>query len=155
MSNSNEINKKRKCDNSCTIIDPRRDSAAVAMRSKRAISVYKKLKTYFDKSDYDNTIQENKLTLQKTDIAFYNEFINSSEAIKQELIYLWEEVGHLNEELDRIEDIINSSDKVNIPVSTSNVPAPPVPISDPIISDPTISVPISVSIPSSSDNNQK
>lgn len=117
-------NKKRKCDNSSIILDPRRDSAGIAMRSKRAITVYKKLKTTFDKSNNEKNIKENKLSLKKNDIVFYNEFINSSEAIKQELIYLWEEVGHLNEELDHVEEIINSVDKVKIPVSTSNVPVP-------------------------------
>lgn len=141
-------NKKRKINTrSYSILDPRRDSAAVAMRSKRAISVYKKLKTNFNKYNYDNTILENKLNLKKNDIIFYNEFINSSEIIKQELIYLWEEVGHLNEELDRIEDIINSSDKVNIPVSNVLSPIPVTPI-------PVTPIPIKATIPSSSDNNK-
>ena len=122
MNNSN--NKKRKRDNSCIILDPRRDSAGMAMRSKRAIAVYKKLKTTFDKSNNGKNIKENKLSLQKNDIVFYNEFINSSEAIKQELVYLWEEVGHLNEELDRVEEIINSCDKVKIPVPQSGNSGP-------------------------------
>lgn len=128
MNNSNFVpiakdNKKRKCDNSCIILDPRRDTAGMAMRSKRAIAVYKKLKkTIFDKSNDEKNIKENKLSLQKNDIVFYNEFINCSEAIKQELIYLWEEVGHLNEELDRVEEIINSVDKVKIPVPSVPLP---------------------------------
>ena len=129
MNNSN--NKKRKRDNSCVILDPRIDSAGMAMRSKRAIAVYKKLKTIVDKSNNEKNIKENKLSLQKNDIVFYNEFINSSEAIKQELVYLWEEVGHLNEELDNVEEIINSYDKVKIPVPQSGPPGPPGPFGPP------------------------
>ena len=106
ISNSKTIKKKKNY-----IVDPRRDTAAVSMRSKRALSVYKKLMIFFNENknnnDDDNNISnipENKLNLKQNDIFFYEEFIKCSESIKQELLYLWEEVGHLNEELYKIEE---------------------------------------------------
>jgi len=78
------------------INDPRSDSAAIAMRSLRASNVYKSIKKTIKKCKKFN---EDKLNLKKTDIDFYDDFVNCPESIKQELIFLWEEVGDLYEEL--------------------------------------------------------
>ena len=78
------------------IQDPRADRSAIAMRNLRAMNAYKYIKKSKSKK-----FNEDKLKLEKTDIDFYEEFKNSSIDIKQELIFLWEEVGNL---LDYIEE---------------------------------------------------
>lgn len=88
--------------------DPRGDTAAIAMRSLRATNTFKKIKKIikkyenFDKDKLD--FNEDKLDLHKTDKSFYNDFISCTESIKQELIFLWEEVGNLYERLDEYEE---------------------------------------------------
>ena len=79
------------------INDPRCDTAAIAMRSLRANNMFKTIKKIVKKSNY---FDEDKLDLYKTDKNFYNEFVSCPESIKQELLFLWEEVGNLNEELE-------------------------------------------------------
>lgn len=83
------------------INDPRCDQASIAMRSLRAnntyISIKKRVKNY-------KCFNENKLNLQKLDSNFFNDFKNCPESIKQELIFLWEEVGDLNEALDEYQN---------------------------------------------------
>ena len=78
------------------ITDPRADRSAIAMRNLRAMNAYKYIKKSKNKK-----FNEDKLKLEKTDIDFYDEFKKCSIDIKQELIFLWEEVGNL---LDYIEE---------------------------------------------------
>jgi len=84
------------------INDPRGDTAAIAMRSLRATNTFKTIKKMVKKcKDFD----EDKLDLHKTDKNFYNDFVSCPESIKQqELIFLWEEVGDLYEELQTKEE---------------------------------------------------
>lgn len=97
----------------CKIEDPRNDSSGIAMRSLRSNYVFKGLKKTICKSqDKKIYFNENKLNLQKIDIIFYNNFISCHESIKQELIFLWEELGLLNEELDKYENLNEENNKV-------------------------------------------
>jgi len=77
------------------INDPRGDRSSIALRSLRADIVSKKIKKSKSK-----LFDENKLNLQKIDLQFYEEFKQSPEEIKKELIFLWEEVRDLYEELN-------------------------------------------------------
>ena len=68
------------------INDPRGDTAAIAMRSLRANNTFKTIKKMVKNcKDFDKN--------------FYDNFVSCPESIKQELIFLWEEVGDLYEEL--------------------------------------------------------
>lgn len=82
--------------------DPRADRSAIAMRSLRATSANKCIKSIIKKS---KVIDTNKVKdrLDKLDNDFSEEFNNCSETIKQELIFLWEEVGDLNKLLEESE----------------------------------------------------
>jgi hypothetical protein len=86
------------------INDPRSDTAAVAMRSLRASRTYKTIKKLVGKyknSDEDKLkFDEDKFNFQKIDTNFHNDFVSCPESIKQELIFLWEEVGHLYDDMD-------------------------------------------------------
>jgi len=83
------------------INDPRGDTAAIAMRSLRATNTFKTIKKMVKKcKDFD----EDKLDLHKTDVNFYGDFLSCPESIKQELIFLWEEVGNLYERMDEYEE---------------------------------------------------
>jgi len=86
------------------INNPRRDTAGVAMRYLRANNTIKTIKNTIKKCKVFN---QDKLNLHKTDINFYNDFVSCPENIKQELIFLWEEVGNLYEELKNIKNIEN------------------------------------------------
>lgn len=77
------------------INDPRGDRSSIALRSLRADIVSKKIKKSKSK-----IFDENKLNLQRVDLQFYEEFKQSPEEIKKELIFLWEEVRDLYEELN-------------------------------------------------------
>ena len=90
------------------ILDPRLDNSAVAMRSIRAKNVYKGIVKHMKK--YKN-FYEDKLNLNKEDDSyFYQAFIDSPDLIKQELIFLWEEVGILLEQDDSVQiDISHES----------------------------------------------
>lgn len=77
------------------INDPRGDRSSIALRSLRANIVSKKIKKSKSK-----LFDENKLNLQKIDLQFYEDFLQSPEEIKKELIFLWEEVRDLYEELN-------------------------------------------------------
>lgn len=109
------------------INDPRGDTAAIAMRSLRANSTFKAIKKMVKKSkDFD----EDKLDLQKTDKNFYNDFISCQESIKQELIFLWEEVGDLYEELQtkKESDEPRETDyNVALDLDEEHPPPPPTP----------------------------
>ena len=77
------------------INDPRKDRSGLAMRNLRAAVVYKCIKkNNFEKFD------DTELELHNFDHEFYNHFVSSADAIKEELIYLWEELGYLHEDLD-------------------------------------------------------
>ena len=98
------------------INDPRCDTAAIAMRSLRATNTFKKIKKMIKKcKDFD----EDKLDLHKTDKNFYNDFVSCPESIKQELIFLWEEVGDLYEELQTKEELEEPQE----PQDTDNIVA--------------------------------
>ena len=100
--------------------DPRSDRSAVAMRCLRATSANKCIKTIIKKSKVINTDKIN-FTLSKLDNDFSEEFNNCSDIIKQEFIFLWEEVGDLNKIIEELE----SNDKVEVNINCK-VPSPPV-----------------------------
>ena len=105
------------------IHDPRSDSAAIAMRSLRASKVYKSIKKTIKKCKKFN---EDKLNLKKTDTDFYDDFVNCPESIKQELIFLWEEVGDLFEKLEQYtNEHYDDTDTVLLDVDIKNQPKPP------------------------------
>ena len=105
------------------INDPREDHSAVAMRSLRANNAYKyikKLKT--------SKFNDDKLKLKKTDTTFYHHFMASSDIIKQEFVYLWEEVGQLNERINRYNDVLTEMRKKELESKleqTEESPKPP------------------------------
>ena len=102
------------------INDPRGDTAAIAMRSLRATNTFKTIKKMVKKcKDFD----EDKLDLHKTDKNFYNDFVSCPESIKQELIFLWEEVGDLYERLDEYEE--SDEQNYNIQLDLDEEPPPP------------------------------
>lgn len=82
--------------------DPRADRSGIAMRSLRAISANKCIKSIVKKSKVIDTSKV-KDRLDKLDNDFSEEFNNCSDTIKQELIFLWEEVGDLNKLLEESE----------------------------------------------------
>ena len=90
--------------------DPRADRSAIAMRSLRATSASKCIKSIIKKSKVIDT-DKVKDRLDKLDNDFSEEFNNCSETIKQELIFLWEEVGDLNKLLEESESRNNSEVK--------------------------------------------
>ena len=103
------------------INDPRGDTAAIAMRSLRATNTFKTIKKMVKNcKDFD----ENKLDLHKTDKNFYDDFVSCPESIKQELIFLWEEVGDLYEELKTKEEPKESNYIVQLDLD-KKLPAPP------------------------------
>ena len=102
------------------INDPRGDTAAIAMRLLRATNTFKTIKKMVKKcKDFD----EDKLDLHKTDKNFYNDFVSCPESIKQELIFLWEEVGDLYERLDEYEE--SDEQNYNIQLDLDEEPPPP------------------------------
>ena len=82
--------------------DPRLDRAAISMRTLRASKVFKHMTKTIEKQDKKSFDLES-LKLQNLDYEFYEEFKNSSESIRQELLFLWEEVGALNKKLEELE----------------------------------------------------
>lgn len=82
--------------------DPRLDRAAISMRTLRASKVFKHMTKTIEKQDKKSFDLES-LKLQNLDCEFYEEFKNSSEPIRQELLFLWEEVGALNKKLEKLE----------------------------------------------------
>ena len=106
------------------INDPRGDSAAIAMRFLRATNAFKTIKKTVKKS---KTLDEDKLDLHKTDKIFYNDFVSCPESIKQELIFLWEELGDLFEKLENK----GESKEDNIQLNLDEKPPPPPPLQSP------------------------
>ena len=103
------------------INDPRGDTAAIAMRSLRATNTFKTIKKIVKKcKDFD----EDKLDLHKTDKNFYNDFVSCPESIKQELIFLWEEVGDLYEELQTKEEPEESNYNIQLDLDEEPLPLP-------------------------------
>ena len=79
------------------INDPRLDFSGSAMRYYRANKMYKIIKKTIKK---DKKLKD-EINL-KHDLHFNNNFNELPEQIKEELIFLWEEVGDLNEKIDLI-----------------------------------------------------
>ena len=105
------------------INDPRGDTAAIAMRSLRATNIFKTIKKMVKKS---KNFDEDKLDLHKTDKNFYNDFVSSPESIKQELIFLWEEVGDLYEELENNVELKEQPEtNFNVELNLNQEPPPP------------------------------
>ena len=102
------------------IKDPRCDTAAIAMRSLRADNTFKIIKKIIKKY---KSFDEDKLGLNKIDISFYEDFISSPESIKQELIFLWEEIGDLCEELQKKN--IADNDSIILNINAQEKPIPP------------------------------
>ena len=90
--------------------DPRADRSAIAMRALRATSASKCIKSIVKKSKLIDT-DKVKERLDKLDNDFGEEFNNCSETIKQELIFLWEEVGDLDKLLKESESRNNGEVK--------------------------------------------
>jgi hypothetical protein len=88
------------------INDPRGDRSSIVLRSLRAEIVSKKIKKSKSK-----IFDENKLNLQRIDLQFYEDFLESPEEIKKELIFLWEEVRDLYEELNSKDNELNELTK--------------------------------------------
>jgi hypothetical protein len=100
------------------INDPRGDTAAIAMRSLRATNTFKTIKKMVKNcKDFD----EDKLDLDKN---FHDNFVSCPESIKQELIFLWEEVGDLYEALQTKEKTKESYYIVQLDLD-KKLPAPP------------------------------
>ena len=94
--------------------DPRLDRAAISMRTLRASKVFKHMSKTIEKQDKKSFDLES-LKLQNLDCEFYEEFKNSSESIRQELLFLWEEVGVLNKKMEELE--VNEVNEVNEEIS--------------------------------------
>jgi hypothetical protein len=111
------------------INDPRGDTAAIAMRSLRAINTFKKIKKIVKNS---KSFNEYKLNLQKTDKNFFNDFISCPKSIKQELIFLWEEVGDLYEEIEDKKELPEPQETqepdINIQLNLNELAPPPPPM---------------------------
>jgi len=100
------------------IKDPLEDEAGISMRFLRANRAYK----YISKRK-TKKINEEKLDSEKLDPYFINLFTDLDENVKQELIWLWNELGSVQEELEKYE---NLDQVVNLnTVSHSPPPAPP------------------------------
>ena len=108
------------------INDPRGDTAAISMRLLRANNAFKSIKKMLKKSKY---FDEDKLNLHKTDQSFYNDFVTCPENIKKELIFLWEEVGDLYEELESNNESVKLTETDHNVVLNldKNLPPPPPP----------------------------
>lgn len=79
--------------------DPRQDSSGAAMRYYRANKMYSIIK---------NTLKKDKKLKDKIefkhDLEFNNDFNETSTLIKEELIFLWEEIGDLNEKIEQLQN---------------------------------------------------
>ena len=108
------------------INDPRIDRAGITLRNIRADEVGIKIKKSIDKfknKQKSNNLMfnEDKLGLQNIDNDFYEDFINSSEDIKKELIFLWEEVYDLTV---KILEYKNKDDTVELKLDTNKPDIP-------------------------------
>lgn len=87
------------------INDPRFDRSSIAMRVLRAKNVYKEIIKNVDRINSKNCISIKKLKLKKCkDMDFYEDFLETPHSIQQELLFLWEEVGALNDFLNYYEN---------------------------------------------------
>ena len=79
--------------------DPRQDSSGAAMRYYRSNKMYSIIK---------NTLKKDKKLKDKIkfkhDLEFNNDFNETSTLIKEELIFLWEEIGDLNEKIEQLQN---------------------------------------------------
>ena len=106
------------------INNPRGDTAAIAMRTLRAINTFKTIKKMVKKcKEFD----EDKLDLHKTDKNFYDDFVSCPESIKQELIFLWEEVGDLYKEIETKKEPEESNYNIELDLNKEYIPQPPPP----------------------------
>ena len=83
------------------IVDPRKDLYGMRLRSLRAKECYSKISKMVSKN---KKIDQDKLKLWKLDPEFNDEFDKSSDAIKSELVFLWEEIGYLENELKVVQE---------------------------------------------------
>lgn len=96
------------------INDPRFDRSSIAMRVLRAKKVYKQIIKNVDKINSKKCISIKKLKLKKCkDMDFYEDFLETPHSIQQELLFLWEEVGALN-------DFLNYYENENINIEENN-----------------------------------
>lgn len=114
------------------INDPRIDRAGVSMRLLRADKVISKIKKRIVKY---KSFSVDKLELEKIDVYFYEDFKITPEYIKEELIFLWEELGDMRDELDHTRKKLHEHEcneheheydniKLNLDNSSINVPPP-------------------------------
>ena len=103
------------------IHDPRADTAAISMRILRAKTADNCIKNCIKRN---KIICEDKLKkkLNEIDSIFGEDFDNCSCTVKQELIFLWEEVGDLNSRLDNLE---SSKDNTETEENFTDIPIPP------------------------------
>lgn len=89
------------------INDPRQDTSGIAMRVIRAKKAYKYIQKVVQKSVQknrnDKVFKEEKFKFEKYDTLFSEDFKECHENIKQELVFLWEEIGDLNEIIENYE----------------------------------------------------
>ena len=100
--------------------DPRLDRAAISMRTLRASKVFKHMTKTIEKPNSKSFDLES-LKLQNLDYEFYEEFKNSSESIRQELLFLWEEVGALNKKLEELEVNQETSEEISENLDIENL----------------------------------
>lgn len=88
------------------ISDPRQDTSGIAMRVIRAKKAYKYIQKVVQKGRDDKVFKEEKFKFEKYDTLFSNDFKECHENIKQELVFLWEEIGDLNEIIESYESTL-------------------------------------------------
>ena len=93
------------------ISDPRQDTSGIAMRVIRAKKAYKYIQKVVQKNvqkgKNDKVFKEEKFKFEKYDTLFSNDFKECHENIKQELVFLWEEIGDLNEIIESYESTLS------------------------------------------------
>jgi TATA-binding protein-associated factor Taf7 len=93
------------------INDPRQDTSGIAMRVIRAKKAYKYIQKVVQKSVQkgrnDKVFKEEKFKFEKYDTLFSEDFKECHENIKQELVFLWEEIGDLNEIIESYESTLS------------------------------------------------
>lgn len=99
------------------IIDPLEDEAGVSMRYLRANRAYKYISKRRTKK-----INEEKLDSEKLDPYFNNLFTQLDENVKQELVWLWSELGSIQDELQKYENLENV---INLDTNNHTPPSPP------------------------------
>lgn len=106
------------------ISDPRQDTSGIAMRVIRAKKAYKYIQKVVQKSVQkgrdDKVFKEEKFKFEKYDTLFSEDFKECHENIKQELVFLWEEIGDLNEIIESYESTLSEYENKSNDSNDSN-----------------------------------